>query len=267
MKLRQGRFLLESLLWVLGLSLIIFVSEGCEPSSREETSSPQLPTISSSNGLRAANPSQQRGLDVSTERDRSPTESRTHKPKIVAFGNSLTAGLGVSPEEAYPAQLQRRLDEVGYQVRVINAGVSGETSAGGLRRVSWVLKTLPNLVILELGGNDGLRGLDPDQTHANLAQIIERFQSVGVPVVLVGMKMPPNYGPEFTAKFAALYPDLADRFQLPYMPFFLEGVATKDGLLQADGIHPTGDGYRIIVNNLLPVIEPILQDLARAASS
>src|SRR3990172_7868590 len=137
------------------------------------------------------------------------------RPRIVAFGDSLTAGLGVSADESYPAQLQRRLDTLNYRYRVINAGVSGDTTAGGLRRVPWVLNSKPVLVILELGGNDGLRGLSLDQTKSNLRQIIQRLQQAGVTVILAGMKLPPNYGQEYTMGFEAIYPTLAKQYQLP----------------------------------------------------
>ncbi len=196
-----------------------------------------------------------------------PSRPAQHElPKIVAFGDSLTAGLGVSPAQTYPAQLQRRLDEAGYRVRVINAGVSGETSAGGLRRVDWVLRSSPRLVILELGGNDGLRGIDPNETRKNLDRIIQRFTTEHIPVVLAGMKLPPNYGEKFTARFEAIYPDLANRHGIILMPFFLEDVALHDGLTQADGIHPTGDGYAVIVDNLLPMIEPLVAGMSPAES-
>ena len=176
----------------------------------------------------------------------------------MAFGDSLTAGLGVSAEESYPTQLQRRLDEAGYRYRVVNAGVSGDTTAGGVRRVNWVLNSRPSLVILELGGNDGLRGIDPSQTKANLEQIIKRLQAAGVTVVLAGMKLPPNYGADYISRFEAIYPELARTYHLMLIPFFLEGVATKTALNQADGIHPTGSGYQVIVDHLIPVLEPLL---------
>lgn len=193
-----------------------------------------------------------------------PASAPAARPRgrIVAFGDSLTAGLGVPLEETYPAHLQRWLDRAGYPFRVVNAGVSGETSAGGLRRVDWVLKSNPSLVILELGGNDGLRGIDPAQTRANLEAIIRKFRAAEVPVVLVGMKLPPNYGARFTTDFADIYPDLAKKYGLPFMPFFLEDVALHDHLTQADGIHPTGRGYEVIVRNLTPILGPILTDLA-----
>jgi len=184
------------------------------------------------------------------------------RPRIVAFGDSLTAGLGVSADESYPAQLQRRLDSLTYRYRVINAGVSGDTTAGGLRRVPWVLNSKPELVILELGGNDGLRGLSLDQTKSNLRAIIQRFQRAGVTVILAGMKLPPNYGPEYTMGFEAIYPTLAKQYHLPLIPFFLEGVAASSTLNQADGIHPTKEGYGMIVEQILKILSPLLDQRA-----
>lgn len=180
------------------------------------------------------------------------------RPRIVAFGDSLTAGLGVAAEEAYPARLQRRLDEQGLRYRVINAGVSGDTTAGGVRRVDWVLKSRPVLVILELGGNDGLRGLNLDETKANLERIIKRCQDASVTVILAGMKLPPNYGTEYTKGFEAIYPALAKQYRLTLIPFFLDGVAGSASLNQADGIHPTSEGYRIIADKVLETVKPLL---------
>ncbi|MEW6542674.1 MAG: arylesterase [Nitrospirota bacterium] len=199
------------------------------------------------------------GTDVTSQPGRGGDQAREDRPRIVAFGDSLTAGLGVAAEDSYPSQLQRRLDQAGYRYRVINAGVSGDTTAGGVRRVDWVLTSQPQLVILELGANDGLRGLNLDQTRANLERIIERLQAAGVTVVLAGMKLPPNYGAEYAGRFAALYPELARKYRLPSPPFFLEGVAASTSLNQADGIHPTAEGYRVIVDHLLPILEPMLE--------
>jgi acyl-CoA thioesterase-1 len=182
------------------------------------------------------------------------------RPHIVAFGDSLTAGFGVQADEAYPAQLQRRLDSLGYHYRVINAGVSGDTTAGGLRRVSWVLNNKPELVILELGANDGLRGLPVDQTKSNLRQIIIQLQEAGTTVVLAGMKLPPNYGQGYTASFEAMYQMLAKEYRLALIPFFLEGVGGSSSLNQADGIHPTKEGYEIIVEQVLKVLQPVLNE-------
>ena len=203
---------------------------------------------------------------ASAARGGSPHALKVQRPRIVAFGNSLTAGLGVSPDQAYPSQLQRRLDQEGYRYRVINAGVSGDTTAGGLRRLDWVLRSRPTIVILELGANDGLRGHPLDRTFANLEQIIRRILSRGITVVLTGMRIPPNYGLEYTTEFSAMYEQLAGEFNVTLMPFFLEGVAARPELNQADGIHPTAEGYRIIVENLLLILEPILEGKLRMAS-
>jgi acyl-CoA thioesterase-1 len=183
-----------------------------------------------------------------------------NRPRIVAFGDSLTAGLGVQADESYPAQLQRRLDSLDYRYRVINAGVSGDTTAGGLRRVPWILNTKPELVILELGANDGLRGLPVDQTKSNLRQIIRQLQQAGTTVVLAGMKLPPNYGQDYTASFEAMYRMLAKECQLPLIHFFLEGVGGSSSLNQADGIHPTKEGYEVIVEQVLNVVRPVLNE-------
>jgi len=185
------------------------------------------------------------------------------RPRIVAFGDSLTAGLGVAANETYPAELQRRLDALGLRYRVINAGVSGETTAGGLRRVPWILRSKPEIVILELGANDGLRGLRVEETKANLERIIQQLQQSGAQVILAGMKLPPNYGHDYRSAFERLYPDLAARYRLPLIPFFLEGVAASNTLNQADGIHPTARGYRAMVEMMLGRLQPILKGMEK----
>ena len=183
-------------------------------------------------------------------------------PKIVAFGDSLTAGLGVSPDQSYPAQLAKRLEEHGLRYEVINAGVSGETSAGGVRRVDWILKAQPRVVILELGVNDGLRGLPLQQTYANLHTIIERLKSAGAIVILAGMRIPVNYGEQYTGEFFEMYQRLAQEFTLPLIPFFLEGVAAKPHLNQFDGVHPTAEGYSLVMENVWDTLEPVLKKLS-----
>jgi acyl-CoA thioesterase I len=190
-----------------------------------------------------------------------------NRPRIVAFGDSLTAGLGVQADESYPAQLQRRLDSLGYHYRVINAGVSGDTTAGGLRRVPWILNNKPELVILELGANDGLRGLPVDQTTSNLRQIIRQLREAGTRVVLAGMKLPPNYGQDYTTSFETMYRMLANEYQLALIPFFLEGVGGSSSLNQADGIHPTKEGYEVIVVQVLNVLRPLLNERLHNSSS
>ncbi|MEO7863160.1 MAG: arylesterase [Nitrospirales bacterium] len=182
-------------------------------------------------------------------------------PKIVAFGDSLTAGFGVSLDESYPTQLEKLLHEGGFHYEVVNAGVSGETSAGGVRRVEWILKSLPTVVILELGVNDGLRGMPLQQTYTNLRTIIERLQNEGegVLVILAGMRIPPNFGEAYTGEFFEMYERLAKELNLPLIPFLLEGVAAQPGLNQEDGVHPTAEGYTIVAQNVFDTLEPLFK--------
>jgi acyl-CoA thioesterase I len=177
---------------------------------------------------------------------------------IVVLGDSLTAGLGVAQEEAYPALLQARLRREGLGYRVVNAGVSGDTSAGGRRRVDWVLRSKPEIVIVALGANDGLRGLAVDSLRDNLEAIVERLQAAGVRVLLVGMRVPPNYGDTYARAFAAVFPTVARRTGVPLAPFLLDGVAANPRLNQPDGVHPTADGQRVIADKLWPYLRPLL---------
>ena len=178
---------------------------------------------------------------------------------IVAFGDSLTAGLGVASDESYPARLGARLQAAGYRYRVINAGVSGDTTAGGLRRVDWALKLKPEIALVELGVNDALRGQDLEATRANLDAIVARFEASGARVLLLGMRLPPNYGSRYADAFEKVYADVARERKVPLMPFFLDGVGAVTKLNQPDGIHPTGEGYRIIVDRLWPHLKPLLR--------
>lgn len=178
---------------------------------------------------------------------------------IVALGDSLTAGLGVGQEEAYPALLEARLRREGRGYRVVNAGVSGDTSAGGRRRVDWVLRSKPEIVILALGANDGLRGLPVDELRDNLEAIVRRLQAAGVRILLVGMRVPPNYGDNYARAFAAVFPAVARRTGVPLAPFLLDGVAGNARLNQPDGIHPTAEGQRVIADKLWPYLRPLLQ--------
>lgn len=174
---------------------------------------------------------------------------------IVAVGDSLTAGLGVAEEKAYPAQLARRLQADGHNYRVVNAGVSGETSSGAKSRIEWVVESLhPDIVILETGANDGLRGLDPGLLKANLDDLVGFMESRGIQVVLAGMQMLPNLGPDYTRAFSQIYPWVAEKYDLVLIPFFLEGVAGSDTLNQADKLHPTADGYTRIVETIYPYV-------------
>lgn len=180
-------------------------------------------------------------------------------PVILAFGDSLTAGFGVAEPENYPSRLQVILKEKGYPHRVVNAGVSGDTTAGGVRRITWLLKQNPRIVVLALGANDGLRGLSIGEMYSNLKQIIEICRERGAKVLLAGMKVPPNYGEEYSQEFVDVYVKLSQEFEeLRLLPFLLEGVAAKREYTQADGIHPLGPGYEIVAATVWKHLEPML---------
>ena len=179
-------------------------------------------------------------------------------PVILAFGDSLTAGFGVAEPENYPSRLQVILKEKGYPHRVVNAGVSGDTTAGGVRRITWLLKQNPRIVVLALGANDGLRGLSIGEMYSNLKQIIEICRERGAKVLLAGMKVPPNYGEKYSQEFVDVYVKLSQEFELRLLPFILEGVAAKREYTQADGIHPLGPGYEIVAATVWKHLEPML---------
>lgn len=180
------------------------------------------------------------------------------RPVIVAFGDSLSAGFGADPGQSYPDFMQQDLDQRGYRYRVVNAGISGDTTTDGLERIGTVTALRPSVAILEFGGNDGLRGLPVTTTRANLEQMILALQKTGAKVVLAGMTLPPNYGPEYIRSFEAVYKDLAQQYHLPLIPFLLRGVGGNPALMQRDGIHPTGEGNRIVAKNVIQVLEPLL---------
>ncbi len=179
-------------------------------------------------------------------------------PLIVALGDSLTAGYGVEESFSFPGRLQRRLQEKGFSHRVMNAGVNGDTTAGGLRRIPWLLNQQPVVVILVLGANDGLRGLPVAEVQKNLETIIKACLKQGAKVLLAGIRIPPNYGAKYTKEFEGIYPHLARKYDVTFVPFFLEGVAGIKELNQRDGIHPTKEGYGIIINTLWRALESML---------
>ena len=182
-----------------------------------------------------------------------PVAAEAPKPiTILAFGDSLTAGYGLSSHEGFTAKLEAALKAKGVSARVVNAGLSGDTTAGGLARLDWALEPKPDFAIVELGGNDGLRGLDPSATRANLDAILTKLKTKGVPTLLAGMYAPPNMGPDFGKAFNALFPELAAKHGVAFYPFFLEGVAAQRELNQADGFHPNAKGVDVIVEKILP---------------
>jgi acyl-CoA thioesterase-1 len=182
--------------------------------------------------------------------------------KLAILGDSLAAGYGVKPEQSIPARLEAALKAQGRGVTVINHGVSGDTTAGGLDRVDWMLADKPDIVMVELGANDALRGLDPATAERNLDAIITKLKAAGVTVWLAGMLAPRNFGPEYTQQFDGLYKRLAERYNVPLYPFFLDGVAQDAAFNQADGIHPNPKGVDIVVERLLPFVTKNLDDYA-----
>src|SRR5438445_3554975 len=186
--------------------------------------------------------------------------------KIVAFGDSLTAGLGLPANQAFPVRLQKALESKGIRVDMINAGVSGDTASGGRDRLDWSIPEGTEAVILELGANDALRGIDPAVTRAALTDILTRLRARKIAVLMCGMLAPPNYGSEYAARFNAIFPELSNSFGVPLYPFFLEGVAADAKLNQADGLHPTADGVDVIVKNILPMVEAFLGALSAQRS-
>ena len=178
---------------------------------------------------------------------------------IVAFGDSLTAGYMLQPNQSFPAQLQMALEARGHKVSIVNAGVSGDTTAGGLDRLAWTLQPVPDAVILELGANDALRGSDPAKARANLDSMLTTLKQSNIPVLLAGMKAPSNWGAEYVAAFDAIYPDLAAKHGVALYPFFMDGVALNAKLTQPDGLHPTAEGIAEIVKRILPDVEALVQ--------
>ncbi|HEV2295192.1 MAG TPA: arylesterase [Tepidisphaeraceae bacterium] len=190
-----------------------------------------------------------------------PATRTARLPRVVFLGDSITAGFGVDADQAFPALIEDALAREGFPVDVVNAGTSGDTTAGGLARLDWLLQQKPDILVVGLGGNDGLRGQDVKASEANLRAIVTRARDAGARVLLLGMMMPPNYGPEYTAQFRAIYPRLAEELNVPLVPFLLEGVGGEAHLNQRDGIHPTVEGHERIAAHLLPHVLELLQEM------
>lgn len=188
--------------------------------------------------------------------------SAQDKPRILFFGDSITAGYGIQEQQAYPALIQQKIDSLGWDFEVVNGGLSGETSAGGLRRIDWMLRRPVDLFVLELGGNDGLRGIDVEVTKKNLQKIINKVEKAypDAQIILAGMQVPPNLGPDYTEKFKKIYPRLAEENDLPLIPFLLKGVGGNKELNQSDGIHPTAKGHKVLADNVWQLLKPILKE-------
>ena len=209
-----------------------------------------------------------RDADTAVKIERAPSDAEAPtappdtRPRVVVLGDSLTAGLGLSPEQAYPTLLQQRLNDSGLRYQVVNAGVSGDTSAGGLRRLDWALEGDVRVLIVALGGNDALRGLPIEELRRNLSEIVERAQSRRVDVILAGMEAPPNFGRDYTVGFHDVFPGLARKYRTALVPFLLEGVAGIDAMNQRDGIHPTAAGARKVADNVWAALKPLAEGRA-----
>jgi acyl-CoA thioesterase-1 len=214
-----------------------------------------------SRGRVAAAPAPASPVDRTTTEKRAtaPAAAAAAGPRIVILGDSLTAGLGLPVDQSYPALLQQRLKTAGSDYQIVNAGVSGDTSAGGLSRLDWALEGDVRVLIVALGGNDGLRGLPPATLKENLAEIITRAQKRDIKVILAGMEAPPNYGREYIVGFHEVYPALAREHHVALVPFLLDGVAGHDVLNQRDGIHPSAEGARIVADNVWKVLKPVIE--------
>lgn len=235
---------------VLALALVLALT-ACAPDEAPATATP--PPIPAATGSEPRDGA----AGVSPE-----PSARVERPLVVFLGDSLTAGYGVDEDQAFPAVIERRLRESGTPVRVVNAGVSGDTTAGGLARLDWVMRQRPDVLVVGLGGNDGLRGLDPKEAEANLRAIVQRAKDDGAEVLLLGMRMPPSHGADYTKRFEAIYENVARADDVPLVPFLLEGVGGSAELNLPDGIHPTPRGHEVIADNVAPYLSQIVRELS-----
>ena len=238
-------------------ALLVACSDAPGPAGRSE------PTRGAQSDVRVDTASAGSPSDASTAATAAPTE--TERGVVLFLGTSLTAGYGLDADEAYPALIQAKIESAGLPFRVVNAGVSGETSAGALRRIDWLLRQPIAVLVLESGANDGLRGQDPERMKENLRQIIERTRAAypDARIIIAGMEAPPNLGEDYTSAFRAVFPDLAREYDAVLIPFLLEGVAGVPELNQADGIHPTAEGQAIVARTVWRYLEPVLREVAR----
>ena len=245
---RRFPLLLALAALLAALGALLAVPGGCERASAPPAQVPS--SVASSSAAPAPTQAAPAGA--------TPSDSAPDAPVLLLLGDSLAAGYGLPPEAGFAALLQERLRAAGYPYRVVNAGVSGDTSAGGLARLDWLLRQRVDVLLLELGANDGLRGQDPALLRDNLAQIIERVQARGITVILAGMQMPANYGADYRRRFAAVFPELARKYKLALIPFLLDGVAMHPELNQPDGIHPNEAGARIVADTVWTTLETVL---------
>jgi acyl-CoA thioesterase-1 len=231
---------------VLIVAGVLFILSGCKANQPSPEASPQ--------------PSQPEPSSTETAPPPPPSQPQSDsRPLIVSFGDSLTAGYGTDPGQSYPDYLQADLDKLGYHYRVVNAGISGNTTKDGLERVNSIVAMKPEVVIVEFGGNDGLRGLRIEDSRANLDQIVSTLQASGTKIVLAGITLPPDYGRDYINQFNETYVLLAKKFRIPLLPFLLKGVFGVNGMMQRDQTHATAAGNQVVAKNLLPFVTPLLK--------
>lgn len=208
------------------------------------------------------NNAEKKEVEKTVQEEKTSEENATDTKRVLFFGTSLTAGLGLDPEEAYPAVIQQKVDSLDLNYEIVNAGLSGETTASGKNRINWVLNQEVDVFILELGANDGLRGIPLSETRKNMEFIIEFVQEKypDATIILAGMQLPPNMGQSYTTEFRNIFPELAETYNLPLVPFLLEDVGGIPDLNQADGIHPTAEGQEIIAENVWEVLKPLITE-------
>ncbi len=245
------------------LSCVVLIRFGaaCREAATQADAAGTTPPTATADSTSAAG-SGETASAVAQAANSSPSVAAERPLRVVVLGDSLTAGLGLEAAEAYPARLEESLRRRGFAVEVVNAGVSGDTSAGGLARLDWILAQRPDVLIVELGVNDGLRGLPPEHTEANLREIVGRARSAGVRILFAGMRLPPSYGAEYVTAFEAIFPQLARELDVPIVPFLLAGVAGRPELNQPDGVHPTAAGHARIAETVRPHLEAILRQRA-----
>jgi acyl-CoA thioesterase-1 len=232
---------------------------GCKADHASRYSSDMDKSMSGAPNQSNAPPNQSNAAPNESKAQPSPAGNRGGLPLIVCFGDSLTAGYGADEGQSYPDFLQQDLDQDGFRYRVINEGVAGDTTKDGVDRMSDVIAMRPAVVVLEFGGNDGLRGLKTETTRQNLATMIEAIQKTGAKIVLAGIILPPDYGPDYIHRFVGNYTDLAKQYNLPLLPFLLKDVYGVKGLMQQDNIHATDKGNQVVARNVLPLVEPLLK--------
>lgn len=245
-------------MWRYGLLLIVagvaLGSIGCKADRGSRASSTMDSATSNSSPTETPEPS-----TATVTADSALHPSQDARPLLVCFGDSLTAGYGADPGQSYPDYLQADLDTMGYKYRVVNRGVSGNTTKDGVERLNSILALKPAVVVVEFGGNDGLRGLRIEDSRANLEKIVGTLKSSGTKVALAGITLPPDYGPDYINQFNATYTLLAKKYQVPLLPFILNGVFGVDGMMQADRTHATGSGNKIVAKNVLTLVLPLLK--------